>query len=236
MQVLFTRDGALRGMRAARPLVLGMMPFGLITGVIAGQHGLSLAETLLMSGLVFAGSAQLLALEFWADPVPFTAVVLAAFVVNLRMAPMGPALAPWLDRLHGWRLWGTLTTLVDHSFALSVAEMRAGGRDAAFLLGVGVFLWAVWLVTVAMGHGFGDVVRLPPGHPLFFAATAAFLAMLVSLWRGAARDLLPWALAGGVALAVHVLGLPAPMPLLIGAFAGATFGALRDGRQNGSSR
>lgn len=236
MQVNFTRDGAWRGMRASRPLVLGMMPFGLITGVVAEQQGLSLAEALLMSGLVFAGSAQLLALEYWADPVPFAAVVLAALVVNLRLAPMGAALAPWLDRLHGWRLWGTLTTLVDHSFALSVAEMRAGGRDAAFLLGSGGFIWAIWLVTVGLGHVLGDVVRLPPGHPLFFAATAAFLSMLLPLWRGAARDLAPWATAGGVALAAHLAGVPAPLPLLLGAFCGAAFGAWRDGRKADGGR
>ncbi len=230
MQVIFTRAGLACGMRASSPLLLGMAPFGLVTGVVSQQQGLSLAEALLMSALVFAGSAQLLALELWADPVPIGAVVLAAFAVNLRLAPMGPALAPWLDRLRGWRLWGTLATLVDHSFALAIAEQRRGGRDAAYLLGVGVLLWAAWLVLVGAGHVLGDVVRLPPGHPLFFAATAAFLSMLVPLWRGARHDLWPWVLAGVVALAAHRLGLPAPVPLLGGAFAGAALGAWLGGR------
>jgi len=230
MQVIFTRAGLACGMRASSPLLLGMAPFGLVTGVVSQQQGLSLAEALLMSALVFAGSAQLLALELWADPVPIGAVVLAAFAVNLRLAPMGPALAPWLDRLRGWRLWGTLATLVDHSFALAIAEQRRGGRDAAYLLGVGVLLWAAWLVLVGAGHVLGDVVRLPPGHPLFFPATAAFLSMLVPLWRGARHDLWPWVLAGVVALAAHRLGLPAPVPLLAGAFAGAALGAWLGGR------
>ncbi|WP_431282173.1 AzlC family ABC transporter permease [Humitalea sp. 24SJ18S-53] len=236
MQVIFTSAGMIRGMRAARPLVLGMVPFGLVTGVVAAQHGLSLAEAMLMSALVFAGSAQLLALEYWADPAPFAAVVLAAFVVNLRMAPMGPALAPWLDRLRGWQLWGTLATLVDHSFALSVAEQRRGGRDAAYLLGVGVLLWTAWVLQVGAGHILGEVVRLPPGHPLFFAATAAFLSMLVPLWRGLRHDLWPWLLAGVVALALHRLGVPAPVPLLAGAFSGAALGAWLSGRPGAADR
>ena len=178
-----------------------------------------------MSALVFAGASQLLALELWADPVPLLAVTLAVFAVNLRMAPMGAALSPWLDHLRGWRLWGTLGTLVDHSFALSVAEHRQGGRDAGFLLGMGLVIWLNWLVCTVIGHLLGQVVALPPGHPALFAAPASFVALLVPLWRGARHDAAPWAVAAGVSLLFTALTLPAPVPLLAGAGAGAVLGA-----------
>ena len=129
--ITFTRAGILRGARQAIPLVIGTFPFGLVVGVISDAKGLSMLETLLMSGLVFAGSSQLLALELWTEPAPVAAATLAALVVNMRLAPMGAALAPWLDRLRGWRLWGTLATLVDHSYALSAAEMRRGSSFSA---------------------------------------------------------------------------------------------------------
>jgi predicted branched-subunit amino acid permease len=45
-----------------------------------------------MSAIVYAGAAQLLALELWTDPVPIMAAIVAAGVVNLRMAPQGAAL------------------------------------------------------------------------------------------------------------------------------------------------
>ncbi|HYF07748.1 MAG TPA: AzlC family ABC transporter permease, partial [Acetobacteraceae bacterium] len=135
-RIVFTRHGVARGARMALPIVLGTFPFGLVVGVLSQARGLSFLETVLMSALVFAGSSQVLVLELWAEPAPVIAATLAAFVVNIRLAPMGAALAPWLDRLRGLRLWGTLATLVDHSFALSVAEMRRGGRDAGVLLGV----------------------------------------------------------------------------------------------------
>lgn len=223
--VIFTRDGVRRGARQAIPLVIGTFPFGLVVGVISAAKGLSMLETLVMCGLVFAGSAQLLALELWTDPAPVLAASLAALVVNMRLAPMGAALAPWLDRLRGWRLWGTLATLVDHSYALSAAEMRRGGRDAGYLLGVSLVLWVFWMVAVAAGHLFGAVVRLAPGHPLYFAATATFCAILVPVWQGARRDLLPWAVAAVVALAAWSAGLGAPWPLLAGALSGAALGA-----------
>lgn len=224
-RVTFTRDGVRRGLRAAIPLVVGTFPFGLVVGVISDAKGLSLLETLLMSALVFAGSSQLLALELWTEPAPVLAATLAALVVNIRMAPMGAALAPWLDRLRGVRLWGTLATLVDHSYAMAVAEQRRGGRDAGYLLGVGLALWGFWLVAVGLGHVFGAAVRLPPGHPVFFAAIATFCAILVPVWQGARRDLRPWALAAAVALLAWWSGLGPPWPLLAGALSGAALGA-----------
>jgi 4-azaleucine resistance transporter AzlC len=226
--VVFTRVGVLRGVRVSLPLWIGMVPFGLVIGVLADAKGLSFAETVLMSVFVFAGAAQLLVLELWTDPAPVLAATIAAFVVNIRMAPMGAALAPWLDRLRGWKLWGTLATLVDHSFALAIAEQRAGGRDAGYLLGVGLGIWIAWVTTVAIGHLAGSVVRVPPGHPLFFASVAAFVSILVPLWRGARTDLAPWLVAALVALAAHRAALPIPLPLLAGTFTGAALGAWLD--------
>jgi 4-azaleucine resistance transporter AzlC len=224
-RVVFTAAGVRRGVRASLPLWMGLVPFGLVIGVMSDAKGLSLLETSLMSAIVYAGAAQLLVLEFWTDPAPILAATVAAAVVNIRMAPQGAALAPWLDRLRGWRLWGTLATLVDHSFALSVQEQRAGGRDAGYLLGIGLALWVGWVTSTTAGHLAGSVVRLPPGHPLFFASVAAFLSILVGLWRGPRVDLAPWAVAGLVALAAHRAGFPAPLPLLLGSLSGAALGA-----------
>lgn len=228
--ITFTRAGALRGARQAAPLVIGTFPFGLVVGVLSEARGLSLLESWLMAGLMFAGSAQVLALEIWTDPAPILAATLAVFAVNIRLAPMGAALAPWLDRLRGLKLWGTLATLVDHAFALSAAEMRRGGRDAAFLLGVSGILWCFWMVAVTLGHALGAVVRLPAGHPLFFAAIATLIALLVPLWQGARRDLSGWVLAAAVALLAWNAGLPAPWPLLAGALSGAALGAWMETR------
>ncbi len=229
-RVVFTRQGFWRGMRMAASIAPAMLPFGLVVGVIADARGLSTLEITLMSALVFAGTSQLVALELWAEPAPILAATLAAFVINMRLAPMGAALAPWLDRLRGWRLWGTLSTLVDNSFALAIADQRAGGRDAALLLGVGLGLWVFWVASTVLGHVFAALIQLPPGHPVFFASLATMVALLVPLWRGRA-DLAPWAVAGIVALGVSEAGLGQPWPVLGGALAGAALGAWRETRR-----
>jgi 4-azaleucine resistance transporter AzlC len=234
--IAFTRAGILRSARQALPLVIGNIPFGLVVGVISDARGLTFAETLLMCALVFAGSSQLLALDLWTDPAPVLGAALAALAVNIRLAPMGAALAPWLDRLRGWRLWGTLATLVDHSYALSAAEQQRGGRDAGFLLGVGAALWLFWMIAVALGYGLGGLVRLAPGHPLYFAATATFCAILVPLWQSPRRDLLPWIAAGATALLLWQAGAGAPWPLIAGALTGASLGALLEQRRDRQPR
>lgn len=228
MQVTFTRSGIARGAARGLPLVPIMIPFGLVVGMVAQAQGLSFAELVLMSMLVFAGASQLLAIELWNEAAPVLGAAAAAFVVNIRMAPMGAALAPWLDRLRGWRVWGSLATLVDHTFAFSVAEMRQGGRDAGFLLGMGLLFWLFWVLFCAAGHVFAGLVSLPRNHPLFFGAIACFVSILVALWRGPARDMPPWLLAAVLAIVTARLGVPAPLPLLLGALSGAALGAWRD--------
>ena len=178
-----------------------------------------------MSAIVYAGAAQLLVLEIWTDPAPMMAAIVAAGVVNSRMAPQGAALAGWLNRLRGWALWGTLATLVDHSFALAVQDQRRGGRDAGYLLGVGLGLWAAWVATTAIGHLAGSLVRVPSGHPLYFASVAAFLSILVGLWRGPKVELGPWVVAGLVGAG----GTP-------GGVAGAGAAAARQLRGRGAGR
>lgn len=223
----FSRDAVLAGARASLPVMPGLTPFGLICGIVSQGQGLSLAEAMLMSAAVYAGSAQLLVLGQWASPAPILAAAVASFAINLRYTLMGPVLSPWLDRLRGWRLWGSLFLMADQNWAMSVARMQAGRDDAGFLFGTGAAMWAAWVLTTAAGHLFGAVAQPPPGHPLFFTALAVFVAMLASMWRGRS-DLLPWVVA-----AVTSAGLARLMPgtswyIIGGALAGCAAGAWRD--------
>lgn len=217
------------GLRASLPFQLGLLPFGLVCGVLAEARGLSLLEACLMSALCYSGTAQLLALGAWTHPAPVLGATLAALVVSLRFALMGPVLAPWLDRVRGWRLWGGLFLMADQNWALSVAEMQAGRRDAAYLFGSGAATWAAWVLATAAGFALGAAVSLPPGHPLFFATLAVFVALLVSLWRGRAQ-ILPWAMAAAVAILVARLLPGTSWHIILGALAGSAAGALRDAR------
>lgn len=224
----FTRAAVLAGARRSLALQPALLPFALVCGIVAQGQGLSLLEVTLMSAICYAGSAQLLALSHWQVPAPVLAATLAALVVNLRLALMGPVIGPWLDRVRGWRLWASLFLMADQNWALSVTEMQAGRFDAGFLFGSGLPMWIGWVLGTAAGHVMGASMRPEPGHPLFFAALAVFVAIVAGLWRGK-RDVLPWVAAAGVSLLVARL-LPGTFYIVAGAVAGAAVGVLQDRR------
>jgi predicted branched-subunit amino acid permease len=225
--VTFTRAGIRRGMRLGIPILIGTTPFGLVAGIAAHGAGLSMLETGLMSASVFGGAAQLVALANWTTPAPILGATIAAFAVNLRLALMGPVLAPILDKARGWRLWGSLFVMADQNWALAVTDMNEGGRDLGVLFGSGAMVWVAWVITTLVGYLAFVVLRPPPGHPIFFAALAVFVAMLAGMWRGRG-DGLPWMIAAIVAALTAWLLPGGSWYIVAGALAGSLFGGLRD--------
>ena len=84
----------LSGMWQALPIVLGYVPVGFAYGVLALKAGLPAIPAALMSMIVFAGSAQFIAVGLLAVDAPALTVILTTFVVNLRHLLMSAAMAP----------------------------------------------------------------------------------------------------------------------------------------------
>ncbi|MDF2096060.1 AzlC family ABC transporter permease [Aquibaculum arenosum] len=225
MTVVFTFNGLRQGYLRTLPIAVGVSVFGLVYGLVAGQKGLSLAETMLMSALVFAGAAQMLALEIWQEPVPVLALTVAVGVINLRYMMMTAVLRPWLAPVGPLKAYGSLFFTADENWAVGVAEMRRGNRDAAFYLGTGLALWSFWLLSGALGRIFGGLVSAPEVWGLDFVAVAVFLALLIPMWEGPGRNLLPWLAAGLTAWLLYDL-LPGTWYLVAGGLAGSLLGAL----------
>lgn len=233
-EVTFTARGLLVGVRRSAPLAVSVFAYGTVFGVLARQAGLSLVEALLMSGLVYAGSAQFVALELWVMPLPVLGLVLTTLVVNLRHLLMGAALRPWFSRLPAIKAYPSLFLLGDENWALAMGEYERGQRDGAFLLGSGLTLYCAWLSATGLGYLAGAVVQDPTRWGLDFAFTAVFTALLVGLYKGR-RDLVPWAVAAGVAVVAEQF-LPGKWYILLGGIAGSVVGAVGAGDGAGHGR
>jgi 4-azaleucine resistance transporter AzlC len=225
----FTRRGLARGARRTVPIGAAVAVYGTVFGALAAQAGMSSLEAVLMSGLVFAGAAQFIALELWATPVPILALALTALIVNLRHLLMGATLGGWLHGLRPPRLAASAALLSDESWALTTQAQRNGERDRAFLLGSGLVLFVCWVGSTAVGALAGGVIEDPEALGLDFAFTAVFLVLLVGFWRGRA-DLLPWTSGAAVALAVES-AVEGPWYILAGGLTGSILGAWRDRRR-----
>lgn len=217
------------GARACIPVIISVAAYGLVWGVLARGAGLSLLEVVLMSGLVFAGAAQFVALDLWtATPasLPIGALIIAALIVNLRYLLLTATLRPLFASdtgLKGALMMGLVT---DENWAMTVLEMKKGRGSVAFLLGGGVMAYVCWMATTVTGHLLGSVVDDPARYGLDFAFTATFLVLLLGMWKSKA-DLLPWAVAALSAIITAKL-VDGSWHILVGGIVGSLAGALAD--------
>jgi len=214
------------GARAVVPMLLGVVPFGTIYGVLAVAAGLPPAAAQAMSLLVFAGSAQFVAVQLIAGGAPAGVVLLTTLVVNLRHVLYSASLAPYLRTLRpAWR-WLLAYALVDEVYAVAIARYGAGGPAGQwFALGAGATLWATWQASTAAGIFLG--AQVPPGWSLDFTLALTFIALVVPSLRDRAG--LAAALVAG-AVAVATVGVPLRLGLIMAAAAGILAGLVAEAR------
>jgi len=211
------------GVRAMAPLMVGIAPFALVSGVAAVDAGLSPAQAMGLSLFVFAGTAQLAAIDLLGGGAAPSVVVLTVAVVNARLAMYSASLAPHLrDFPRRWRA-ALSYLLTDHVYALAVTRAESQGVRSLryYVLGLGATIWVVWQAGTLAGLALGATV--PASWGLGFVVPLTFLAILVPELKE--RVNAGVALISG-SIAVLGAGLPMNLGLLSGALAGVLAGAL----------
>lgn len=191
------------GIRAAWPICVGYIPIGLAFGVLAQKAGLSAPAVGLMSALVFAGSAQFIAVAMLGAGAGIASIIATTFAVNLRHLLMSSALSV---RLKGVRKrWLTLFAygITDESFALNLVRFREGGWDWKRALTVNHVTNAVWVASTIAGALGGALI---PAHAfgIDYALMGMFLCLLVYQLRGRIYALTA-GIAGAAAVAISLL-------------------------------
>jgi len=214
------------GMRDCVPVAFSVGAYGLVFGVLARQKHLGVTEVFGMSGLVFSGTAQFVALDQWTSPLPIVPLLFAVLVVSLRYVLICASCQPLFSGVSRLRAFATMFLVCDESWAMTMGRRaHDGSAGALHLLGGGVLMYLVWLGASVCGDALGTLIRDPAGWGLDFAFTAAFLALLTGMWRGRS-DLMPWSVAAVVATATSIL-LPGKWYILLGGLAGSLSGSLR---------
>ena len=135
------------GARNTFPLLIGAFPFGLIYGTLAVTSGLSTGAAIAMSAMVFAGSAQFVAVGLVAADAPVPIIILTTFIVNLRHMLYSATLLPYLKNLpQRWRVplafW-----LTDETFAVTVHRFQTNDSSPYrhwFQLGSSIAMYLNW--------------------------------------------------------------------------------------------
>lgn len=215
------------GAAAVAPMLLGVIPFGLVAGATPATGGLGTGAAVGLSTIVFAGASQLAAAEILADGGSAVVAVLAACTINLRMLLYSASLAPFLATETLGRRLAAAYLLTDQAYAVSItrwADDTDGHARLPYYFGAASLLWVVWQICTLIGALVGAAV--PDDVPLDFAVPLVFLVLLVP--SVTTRPAATAAVAGGLAAVVSAEAGAGPLSIMIGAVVGIASGCLAE--------
>ncbi len=208
------------------PVLLGVVPFGVITGVAMVASGIAPLAAIAMSVFVFAGASMVASAQLLAQGTPALLVVLAALFINLRFMMYSASLRQYFSGLPlRWRLFISYLQ-ADNVYGLTLgrfADHPGDPHKLEFFLGAGIPIWLVWQAAVLAGVLIG--AEVPPSWRLEFAAPLAFIALTVPFLRS--RSMVLAALAAGATM-VAASALPLRLNLVLAAATGIGAGLLFD--------
>jgi len=192
-------------------IAVGIAAWGLVTGVAMAKSGMDMTVAVLMSLMVFAGSAQLATMPLIASGAPLWVVWATAFCVNLRFIILSAA---WRPYVHGYRpaqRWCMAYFTADLNYVLFMRRFPKPVPEAAqwpyFWGGAGTN-WLSWQLSSLLGLWLGGSV--PAEWGLGFAGHIALLALTCSMLTDRASRV-----AAGVAACASVAAYALPLKLTI---------------------
>lgn len=225
------RRSAAAGVADIAPILIGIVPFGLVAGAAVIHAGFSVVEAMAMSLLVNAGASQIVATSLFDTGAPLWVALATALIVNARMFIYSTSIAPVFAETPAWLRPILGHMLVDQNYASTMTKGRH--RDdidiVPYYVGAWIALASVWQLSNLAGALLGPLV--PTEWGLDFAVPLVFLAMLAPAVKD--RTSVGVALVTGVAAAVLVPLLPLQLGLVVALLAGMGYGAWRDVAKGG---
>jgi 4-azaleucine resistance transporter AzlC len=202
------------GVRQGIPFAIAGFLLSVSFGVVAQDAGLSPLAAIVMSVIVFAGSAQFTAIAIIGGGGTVGAAIGAAALMNSRFLPMGAALGPSLPGGPVKRA-AQGQAVVDASWAL--AGRGDGSFDRWLLFGASAAQYVTWQLGTIAGALGGDLLGDPDKLGLDAIYPAFFLGLLLAEAR-TRRAIAVAVLGAAIALAL-VPFTPAGVPILVASVA-----------------
>lgn len=218
-----------RGIKLGLPIFLGYMPVGIAFGILARTLGFSVFAATICSATAIAGAGQFIALSVLGSGATVFEVLVATTVVNLRYVLFGSTVSPYLHGLPVHTHAALAFSLTDETFAVNIADRRAGLSTPASMLGVGAVAWAGWVLGTLIGALGADWIGDPSRFGVDFAMPAMFTALFIALAENR-RQVAIGLVAGALALVLPLLpaiglNLSPSWFIIIASMTAATIGA-----------
>jgi 4-azaleucine resistance transporter AzlC len=217
-----TKRALADGAKAIVPLLLAVVPFGLVLGVTAAGSAIGGTLGIATSSIIFAGAAQLVTVQLIDAGTSLLVVVITALVVNIRHLMYSAAMAPHFSEFPRRSRFTLPYLLTDQAFAVSMLRYETVDDPTYkrwFYTGAGLALWVPWQISTIFGVAVG--AQIPDSLGLGFAIPLVFLVLLIPVVQ--TRPGLTAAVIGGL-VAVAAAEAPYGLGLVIGAVAGIAAG------------
>ena len=174
----------IRGITDVSPLMIPVVPFGIIYGVIGMDLGIGPYMTLGLSIIIFGGASQIVLLQLFSGGASSLIILSSVGAVNARHVLYGAVLS---EHLSGLKLsWKIILSYImtDQAFAVSKDYFKKDNKDNNqhyHLLGSGFTCWTIWQISTILGIVLGSIV--PEELGLSFTISLTFIALLISDFR-----------------------------------------------------
>ena len=173
----------LKGVIDVSPLMIPVVPFGLIFGVLAIDVGFTPLETMGMSLIIFGGASQIVLLQLFSGGASSLVIISSVGAVNSRHLLYGAVVSEHLSDLK--LIWKIIISyfLIDQAFARSNEYFKKNKDENKYfhLIGGGATCWIIWQSTTFLGIILGAAI--PEKLGLSFAIPLTFLALLINDFR-----------------------------------------------------
>ncbi|MCX8230912.1 MAG: AzlC family ABC transporter permease [Alphaproteobacteria bacterium] len=187
-----------RGIGVISPVLMVYVAIGMAYGVLAVDNGITPWLAVLMSALVYAGTAQLVGVQMIALSLPPLSIIVMAAVINARFFVMASALVPHLRQLKWWERTLYATQLTDATFALHIARLPKTDASKTEVFTTNIVGHLVWVGATIAGVVVGQTANNLDAFAIDFAMPAMFIGLLVPLIRSRSQILV--ALGAAVAM------------------------------------
>lgn len=163
------------------PVLTGYLFIGIAFGVMFAEKGYSFLWAILMSTLVYAGSGQYLAVNFFVPGFSYIQAIFLTLMVNVRHIFYGISLLEKFNRL-GKKRWYLVFGLTDETYSLlCTANIPEDVEEEKFLLAITLLDQSYWIIGSAIGGIAGSVLPFD-STGIDFAMTALFVVIFVEQW------------------------------------------------------
>ena len=173
-----------RGSIDVLPLLIPVVPFGIIFGAIGIELGFGPYVTYATSIIIFSGASQIVFFQLLSAGASSIVAITSSSVISTRHLLYGAVVNQYLSNLSIYWKIGLSYILTDQAFAVSNEYFKKNKRDKFkhyYLLGAGITLWVTWQLTTIVGILLGSIV--PEELGLTFTIPLTFLALLINYFR-----------------------------------------------------